>query len=87
MTGLEWPGKSSAGYHPAKPRWHPSYFPLPVSHKDDGARAAAPRPSTRLPLTQASELSPETNAMGGPVPIMDTAISFATAPVLGPPGI
>lgn len=82
VTGLEWTGKASAGHYPAKPRWHPSYFPPPLSDKEEGARAD-PRSPARIPAG-GFEPSPETNAMGGPVPTMDTAISFAAAPVFGP---
>lgn len=87
---MEWPGKASAvgQQHAATPR-RPSYFPTMSDYsKEEEGAPIAPRPAAPIHAAAAAAgPSPEMNAMGGPVSTMDAAISFAAAPVLGPPGI
>lgn len=90
VTGLEWPGKSSVGgqQHAATPR-RPSDFPTTPEYtkEEEGPRTAHRHAIPNHAAAAAAGPSPEIYAMGGPVSTMDAAISFAAAPVLGPPGI
>lgn len=89
IGALEWAGRQKAGgAAPAigatKPR-HPFHFPWPQSKKNKNA-STAPRLSVRERVPGSSSVpGGDGGAMGG-LSVMDQAISFAAAPVLGPPG-